>query len=366
MAVTFYQQPSDYQTSDNPLIYNFGSNKTGQPNFSFIVKTYINAILVSTERIFPKVSGRSKWDASVVVKNAIYTPKRPTALYEDINLPEIYVTITENYGSTPTDHSIGTSSTISIIKAKLSEEDFKTINIGTDYVDAKFLTNVPDRIIHATKQQDVFLQYISTDTIQKLFIDAYDIDGNYINTYTSPDNPSSLWNMNLSYDNIFAVFPAIATAYELQVYINSSETIFIRYDIADCDNKDVLSWINKFGAFDQFVFTHYQENRASVESQSYNRQFGGWDGSDYSFDNEYGEIETVKIKKPTGYIVSGWITPTIQNWLVSLYDSIGVRLNNEQNIKITSSSYTVKTNRFDELINEEITYQLTTTKSIMI
>jgi hypothetical protein len=366
MAVTFISQAGDYSPSDNPLVFVFNSNQTTQPNFSYIVQTYVNAVLVSTEKIFPERSGRSHWDASTVVKNVIYSPTRPTNLNDEINLPTIYVKVTENYGTTPTNQASADSSTITIFKAKLSEEDFKTIDIAADYVSQKWLTEIPNNLIHVTKTQDVFVQHISDDASQSLELFAFDIDGNLIDTYATTPAVVSMWNCNLSYSNLLAVMPAMTSAYEVKAHVNMSEDITIRYDITDCDNKDVLSWINKFGAFDQFVFTHYKEDRGNSESFAYQRQFGGWDGSNWSFDNDYGEIETVKMNKPTGYIVSGWLDTVTQNWLVSIYQSIGVRLNTNTCIKITSSAYTTKTQRFEELINEEITYQLTNVKSIMI
>jgi hypothetical protein len=366
MAVTFIQQPDDYSMSDNPLIYVFNSTQTSQANFSYIVQTYVNGVIVSTEKIFPERSGRAHWDASLVVKMGIYTPSRPTALNEEINLPEIYVKVTENYGTTPTNHANASSNTILIFKAKLSEEDFKVYDIQNDWISKKWLSEIPDNLIHATKTQDVFLQHISSDASQSLELLAFDLTGSLIDSYSTTPAAVSMWNCNLSYNNLLVVMAGVVDAYEVKCSIGLSETMTIRFDIPDCSNKDVLSWINKFGAFDQFVFTHYKEDRGNTESFSYQRQFGGWDGGNWSFDNDYGDIETVKMDKPTGYIVSGWLNTTIQNWLVSIYKSVGVRLNTTKAIKITSSAYSTKTQRFEELINEEITYQLTNVKSIMI
>jgi len=366
MAVTFHQQPANFSTSDNPLVYVFSSNQVAQQNFSFIVQTYVDAVLVSTERIFVERSGRAHWDASLVVKNNIYRPTRPTALSTEQVLPSVYVKVTENYGTPPTNQANANSNTISVIKAKLSEEDFKTYDILNDWVNDKWLTEIPDNTIHATKTQDIFAQVICTDVSQSLSLFAFDENNTLIDTYATAPASVDLWNCNLSYANLLAVMPAMPNAYKVAAQVNNSNVLYIQYDIDECDNKDVVSWINKFGAFDQFVFTHYKENRGATESQSYQKQFGGWSNSTWSFDVDYGEIETVKTNKPTGYIVSGWLNTTTQNWLVSLYKSIGVRLNTTQSIKITSSAYTVKTQRFEELINEEITYQLTNEKSIMI
>lgn len=366
MAVTFHSQPANFSTSDNPLVYVFSSNQTAQQNFSYIVETYVNAVKVSTERIFVERSGRAHWDASLVVKSEIYRPTRPTALYEDLNLPSVYVKVIENYGTTPTNQASANSNTISVIKAKLSEQDYLTYDILNDWVNDKWLTEIPDNTIHATKTMDVFAQVICTDVSQSLSLFAFDETNTLIDTYSTAPASVSLWNCNLSYSNLLAVMPALPNAVKVQAQVNNSNVITILYDIDDCENKDVISWINKFGAFDQFVFTHNKEDRGNTESQSYQKQFGGWSGSSWSFAVDYGDIETVKINKPTGYIVSGWLNSTVQNWLVSIYKAVGLRLNTNTAIKITSSAYTVKTQRFEELINEEITYSLTNEKSIMI
>lgn len=366
MAVTFHTQPANFSTSDNPLVYVFSSNQVTQNNFSYIVETYVNAVKVSTERIFPERSGRAHWDASLVVKSEIYRPTRPTALYEDLNLPDVYVKVIENYGTPPANQASANSNTINVIKAKLSESDFLIYDILNDWVNDKWLTEVPNNTVHATKTMDVFAQFICTDASQSLSLFAFDEDNNLIDTYATAPASLSLWNCNLSYSNLLAVMPAMPNAVRVQAQINNSNTFTIVYDIEDCANKDVISWINKFGAFDQFVFTHFKENRGNTESQSYQKQFGGWSGASWSFAVDYGDIETVRINKPTGYIVSGWLDSVTQNWIVSLYKSVGVRLNTNTAIKITSSAYTTKTQRFEELINEEITYTLTNEKSIMI
>ena len=38
MAVTIENEPEDWQTSDNPIIYQFSSDEAGETNFSFKVE----------------------------------------------------------------------------------------------------------------------------------------------------------------------------------------------------------------------------------------------------------------------------------------------------------------------------------------
>lgn len=365
MAVVFHQQPPNYSASDNPLLYEFSSNQYTQDNFSFIVETKVNGITVSTERIFSEVFGRAHWDASQVVKTNIYKPQRPTDLYEGINLPMVQVTVTENYGSPPANQASAVSGSIMVFKAKLSEYDWLHTNFFSTYVDKKFLTDIPSATIYATREQAVFAQILSNDEYEMVF-SFYDSNGVIQGNYSSGSIYNTLWNLNASYENLLDVFPALDSVAYVEIALGESDTLTIRYIDEECINKSVISWINKYGAFDQFVFTHYKENRGTVESQYYEKQFGAWNGTTYSFNEPYGSIETVKTISPTGYIVTGWIRKEIQNWLITIYQSIGVMLDGEKNIRITTSSYTEKTDRFEELINEELTYTMTPTKSIMI
>lgn len=365
MAVVFHQQPPNYSTSDNPLLYVFESNQTTQENFSFIVETKVNGVTVSTERIFPEVFGNAHWDASQVVKTSVYKPRRPTDLFEGIDLPMVQVTVTENYGTTPVNQASASSGSIMVFKAKLEEEEWKHTNVFSEFVDQRFLTDVPNATILATREQDVFSQILSNDEYELIF-SFYDSSGVLQGNHSSGNIYNPLWNINASYDNLIAVFPALDSIAYVEIVLGDSDKLTILYMDEDCINKSVISWINKYGAFDQFVFTHYNERRGTVDSQFYEKQFGTWDGTTYSFNETYGSIETVKTISPTGYIVSGWLTKEVQNWLVTLYQSIGVMLDNEKTIRITTSSYTEKTQRFEELINEEITYTMTSTKSLMI
>lgn len=370
MAVTFHQQPKTPTQSDNPLLYVFSSNQTSEPNFSYIVETKIDGITISTDRVFPEVSGRAHWDASTVVKTNIYKPTRTTSLFSEIELPVISVRVIENYGTPPINQAQADSTAKLVFKSKFTEEEWRTSPaMSSTHVNKLFLTDIPNRTIYATRLQDVFLQILSDSTDRELIFEFYNSSDVLQGNYSTGVNQFYLWDINASYENLINEFPALDSCAYVTVRlvgVTESETFTIRYIDDDCFQKNVISWINRYGAFDQFVFTHFLENRGSVESQFYEKKFGGWSGSSYSYEVPYGNIETVKVINPTGYIVTGWISKEVQNWLTSLYKSIGVKLNNEFNIRITSASYVEKSNRFEELINEEITYALTSTKSIMI
>src|SRR5690606_12507253 len=123
-----------------------------------------------------------------------------------------------------------------------------------------------------------------------------------------------------------------------------------------CIQKDVVSWVNKYGAFDQFVFTHNNTTHPSIKSFGYTKQFGGLVGNTYTFDaNNSGHIDTVKVYEDRGVLISGWIGQHYQNWLVSLAQSIDVQLNGRK-INVTTSQFTMQQDRFEELISQEIAY----------
>ena len=66
---------------------------------------------------------------------------------------------------------------------------------------------------------------------------------------------------------------------------------------------------------------------------------------------------------------SDWLNETVQNWLVQLYESPLIYLNEGvemENVVVTDSSYQVKQFEHDELFNEVINIEFTDYKSISL
>ena len=83
MAVTIESEPIAWQPSDNPLTYEFSSDQTGQPNFSFKVELKINGQTIWTDKIFPEVSNKAHWDVSSIVRIFVSGPTVSTQLIVD-------------------------------------------------------------------------------------------------------------------------------------------------------------------------------------------------------------------------------------------------------------------------------------------
>jgi hypothetical protein len=110
MAVTFFQQPTGttIQATDNPIVFVFEGSNYLQPNFSFIVQTVIDNVVVATDMVFPERGDRAHFDimkttlaqfkaaARAVVNPGLYA-------FQDFSTAEIRVA--ERYGATPVTYS---------------------------------------------------------------------------------------------------------------------------------------------------------------------------------------------------------------------------------------------------------------------
>lgn len=365
MAVTINTLPQEWSPSDNPITFRFSSNQTGQANFSYLVKTYYNSNLVSTDVVYPEVGIYAHWDASPIIKNLLTTPTRKTALWQNsATNGNVYIVVTESYGTPATLQASATSSTVQVFKACLSDVAWSGYDY-TDYKNLLFLTNYP-RTEQAFVQRgsDVYLNLIQ-DASKQLEIKLYTANGTLLDTYTNTQNYKiAQINTNTSLLESTAGFTSgdIASASYYTVQVGTSE-IFTFYFYDDyCGTIQSLQWMNEWGAFDSFVFAHNLELSGSVTDRKYNRSFGGWSGSTFTYDLEdAGEVRIGTQQKDSGTIYTSWISQAQQNWLTELYKSprfVLTRLGESAvPIRITSNQFTFKQQRFEELVNESVSFE---------
>jgi len=365
MSVTIHTTPQNWSPSDNPLTFRFSSNQTAQANFSNIVRTYYNSNLVSEDRVFPEDGIYAHWDASPIIKNLVPTPTRKTALWQNAAISgELYIQVFENYGTPPVNQAAGTSSTIDVFKACLSDIDWASYNPAT-YQNLLFLTNYPrGERAYVQRGADVYLNLIQ-DANKQLSISMYRADNSLIGTYTDTQTYAiAQINTNTSLLQATAGFSAgdISDAAYYTVTVGTSETFTFYYYDDYCGIIQSLQWINEWGAFDSFVFAHYLETSGSVTDRKYNRKFGGWSGSAYVYNLEdAGEVRIGTQQKDSGILYSQWITDTVQNWLTELYKSPRFVLipltGTDRPIRITSNQFTFNNQRFDELLSESVAFE---------
>ena len=93
-------------------------------------------------------------------------------------------------------------------------------------------------------------------------------------------------------------------------------------------------------------------------------------GTTYNVNNNtFGKIDYLKTITKQLELSSDWLDETTQNWLVQLYESPLVYLNEGtevENVVVTDSAYQVKQLEHDELFNEVVNIEFTDYKSISL
>lgn len=362
MAVVIHTNPLQFSPSDNPLKFTFSSNQTAQANFSYIVSTYLDSVKVSEDRIFPESAAYAHYDCSPIVRGLMPSPTFQTALWQDARIEaELYIIVTEEYGTPAALQASVTSSTIDIFKGRLSDKDWETFNAPTTWQNLLFMTNYPrTQRMEVLRGAPVYLNMI-TDASKQLEIKLYN-GATLLDSYTNTQN-YVIAQLNLNTTNLIATAGfssgdiAIATHYTVQ--IGTSEILTIYFITDYCNSPNTMLWVNDYGAIDSFVFLHNLDRSASVKDRSYSKQFGQWNGTSFTYDaSESGERRVGTTVTNEGIVYTDWIYEAQQAWLTELYRSPLHRLYNvsgtHDGIKITTTQYTFKQQRFEDLISESV------------
>ena len=366
MAVTINALPQKYAPSDNPVTYRFSSTQTAQANFYFQVETYINGVVVATDRVFPENGIYAHFDASTVTRYIVPTPTMSTVISQDSGtIKTVKIKVTEYYGTTPTARANATSTETYVFKACLSDEDWIDSDFETNYEAVQFLTNYPRaERVQVLRGQDVFLSMITNASLQ-LRIRFYDSSDVLIDTYTDTQD-FDIWQLNLKssiLDTI--VLGGIAGISYFIVDIDTQDPITFEYFDDYCNAPFSLLWMNEYGSYDTFIFKHNNALNASVSNESYGKQFGQWSGTTFNYNIQTsGTIDFSKSVKEKGELTSDYLTQLVQNWLVELYKSpflllYGVNTSGLP-INIEGGSYQIMQERFEDLISETIRYSKAT------
>ena len=417
MAVTITQTPDKYTSSDNPIVYVFKQPLTvsgnTKYNVSFVVETFVNGAAIGTFEVFPELSTSdhfAKIDLSDKVRAYITnhsvsnSTASPTFLYDTQNYVETYITIQEKYSVfanvAPEIQVAVTTSGVTIpFKGSLSRSEFKVWDY-TLYkkggLGRKFLTDKPST--------DLFGATIYAATEKKgnttilSWLDNSDLDtpanynvvfiyllssGNVTQTTTfntAYQGAVSALRFNLqeqldlgnitqgTYDNCTGVTIAVQNVSNVGIMgvygITFSDVCF--------DNGANILWLNKYGSYDNFRFTYNSRYKAKIESKSYSKKQGEWNAISNSYNvnnNTFGKIDYLKTITKQLELSSDWLNETVQNWLVQLYESPLIYLNEGtevENVVVTDSSYQIKQFEHDELFNEVINIEFTDYKSISL
>ena len=362
MAVTINQTPSNWSPSDNPLMFRFSSTQTAQPNFSYIVETYYNSLKVSEDRLFVEVGNYAHIDVSPIVKNLLNTPQQTIPLFGNAATNgSIYVKVIENYGTIPINQANATSATIKIFKACLSDKMWKSWD-ASEWVENKYLTNYPE--LTEMYQQFGAPFYLSAimDGSFNLSISFYDINDVLLDSYTETQT-RVIAQLNLSTDSL-QVNTTIPDINIVHYYIVELGSILKKVYLqkAECNPIQSLSWINEYGVWDSFIFSHNIERKGSVTERMYGKKFGNWVGTNFNYNlDQAGNIRVGTQQTDSATIYTGWISQTLQNWLIELFKAPRFYLytNEIESVRVTSSAFSYEQSRFEDLISQAVDIEFT-------
>lgn len=418
MAITITQEPQKYTPSDNPIVYAFKQPLTvsgnQKYNVSFVVKIFINTAEIGTFEIFPEFIGATDYFGKIDLSDKIrgYIANHSVSavggsisvpfLYDTQNYVETYITIQEKYSTAPTTApttqvSATTSSNTIAFKGSLSRNEFKEwdySNYKKGALSRKFLTDKKFNTFGSAVYYSINEK--KGDTTILSYFDNSDLDTptsyNVVFVYLLPSGNVTQTNLfdsgnqgyvsairfNLqeqldlglitqaTYDNCTGVIIALqdlSNVGRMGIYT-------ITFSDACFDKGANLLWLNKYGSYDNFRFTYNSRISAKIESKSFSKRQGEWVGTTYNVNNNtFGKIDYLKTITKQLELSSDWLDETTQNWLVQLYESPLVYLNEGtevENVVITDSSYQLKQLEHDELFNEIINIEFTDYKSISL
>lgn len=381
MAVTIITNPNEYTPSDNPIVWTFSSDETAQPNFRFIVEVYVDGALDSSHEVYPEVGNRGHFDASPIAKRvcAFMRPALNVIVQENKNWQPIRIKIIEYYGSPLAFHDAERSLPVYAYKARLSNEEFDLYRTQSNQyiqggVSRRFNTFLNRTFDVEMRVNDSYLVGIinDNDTLTAIKVVLYDATNNIIATA----RVTTVVDTEATRINIYNLSPALWIMNTPLTSANYNNAARFEYFVERTDNNTrvseirsvtfnrecgyfgrQLSWVNKFGSFDNFLFFHNQQAETEISEQSYEKQYGGWVGNDYVLNaSEAGTRDYIKNMKDKVRITSDWMEMPIFNWLTrSLLESPYVLAQFEGQthylVLPRNTTYAEAQDRFEELFS---------------
>jgi hypothetical protein len=331
MAVVIDQSPQSHTPSDNPIVWVFRSDQTTQANFYFGVTVYINGGVHSFHEIVPEQGIYGKFDASEIV-NALTTHP---ALFAPIgtiaagNNVSVHILVQEYYGTPPGPNASATSATIIAFKARLSNNGFVSYTVN-DYLPSvglgRWLTQCPEHLVGVN--DTMWLTVITEGGNKVRRATLFDVNGTQIATHTTATvDYSAIPIAQLRVDPLALVAIHGFTTSEINqthsytVEFGASpnfvqERIYIDRSCNDTATQ-IVYFLAHLGSIELFRFTKLRRDNMSVERKEFQRPFGAWDGTAFTFNKTRGEsVAYMGTYKTQIRVASDWISEALQKWLV--------------------------------------------------
>jgi len=386
MSVTIHQTPESYTPSDNPIIWTFSSDQTAQPNFVYAVKVFINDVQVATDLVFPTSGIYARYDASWIASVNCQPPTISSDLVVDANnYCKVKITIVERYGDPVADGANAAGTNITAWKARMLDDDFVDWD-PADYIfgtSAKFLTNYPiadiSPKVRATDEQ-IRLLLINNLNNVNILIKVYDSGDNLLasGTYGFTATSFRLLMVNVTPSVIVNESIGIQQSdFDAAAYYTVEDLLDVVAFRIDIDTSLVydtykrLHFLTQWGDIASWSFGLISRRSGTVESHSYRKGFGEWNGNQFVFGKEQGrDIDYGKTVARSMKCVSDWLTEENQNWMVLnlygspiVYEESGTLMIRR---RVTNKTIDEKIQENDMLFLEEVTIDLPGYNSMIV
>jgi hypothetical protein len=385
MALTITQTPQAYTPSDNQVLYAWvWNNIANQSKLTFLVEIFVNNISVANVEVFNDFNASTNSyghiDISDYVKSYVNKSKINQSSFVALsgNTANVHITVKAKYYvlTTLTFSAITTGATKVIFKSCLSAYDFNaydSVKYSAISQASKGLFMTDNTNINFNAASEVYLNFINpTGTTKVIDVQMFNSAGALIDTRSSGFIPVGMLTMKISATSLialgFSVQNVAVNMRSLKVVVRNDSTDDIctelktlTLQLTECDETQTsVQWLNRFGAYDCFIFTHNNIHSATIQDKTFQSYLGAWnaDTNTYNYSTQNTGVQSYQkniIKKIQ--IVSGWLKAYEQNYLVQIYESPLVYMMEGlyiyKNIIINNSTYQLKQDLYnDELFNE--------------
>ena len=333
MAISIHDTPNNYTPSGNPVKWTFSSDQTAQPNFSYLVEVYVNAVLQGREQIFPDNGINGRIDVTSYAERFTNPPVLSTDLSADaVTTVGMNITVIERFGDPIADGASGSSSSIRVFKAKLKEKPFVLFD-PADFLlttnGVKFLTLFPVDTdnMRCRDNEQLKLLLLSDLNCDELDIDLFELDGTPVADVSEAVVSARTVTFNVGIASLIANTALTQANFDASFYyevkakdtIGGNDTVPLRIDIdRRCvrDTHKRVHFLSTIGSIDAFTYALYSNESAKVGSFSMEREFGSWDGNSFVYDFQSGtKIDFQKTAEIELKLRADWLSEGEQNWL---------------------------------------------------
>ena len=385
MALTITQTPQAYTPSDNQVLYAWvWNNVANQSKLSFLVEIFVNNASIANVEVFNDFNASTNSyghiDISDYVKSYVNKSKINQSSFVALsgNTANVYITVKAKYyvSTTLNTSAATTGATKVIFKSCLSAYDFNaydSVKYSAISAASKGFFMTDNNNITFNASSEVYLNFINPSGATKVIdIQMKNSAGAIIDTRSSGFIPVGMLTVKISAASLIALgFSPTNVAVNmrsLNVYVRNDSTDdtcteikTLTLQLTDCDKTQTsVQWLNRFGAYDNFIFTHNNIYSATIQDKTFQSYLGAWnaDTNTYNYSTQNTGVQSYQkniIKKIQ--IVSGWLKAYEQNYLVQIYESPLVYMMEGlyiyKNIIINNSTYQLKQDLYnDELFNE--------------